>query len=328
MSDAEVSAALMAEGCERLRGFYEIGPVQRAAVESFADAVRQGVPEGFTPADARVLRKANHALALELHKWREAIINELVTAHIYTSEHDANPRKAVQDAITWNCQVALDPLVSSDAMALVRRGLEEAVQTCEEEGSRIDAGWKSCVDAIRGRIETMCADGLNGPAQANHYWVRRPHQRMDAIGLGRQKGADERGISFGMTGANMHFQIGVQRFLLAYEPTHQQEFEFMKNMLTHAISNIGVDPAAGPDSTVTTLVRNVPAPPSRLTDSEIGEIWFAAKIPGLTETSARILIRAAEERILSGARTAPRGGSGDRAWLADDEEFEGNPSFG
>lgn len=203
----------------------------------------------------------------ELHKWREAVINELVTAHIYTGEHDANPRKAVQDAITWNCQVALDPLVSSDAMALVRRGLEEAVQMCEEEGSRIDAGWKSCVDAIRKRIETMCAEGPGGATRAKSGGA-----------------APSAGLS--------------------------------------------ADLAAGPDRTVLSLVRVVCATPSRLTDSEIGEIWFAAKIPGLTETSARILIRAAEERILSGARTAPRGGFGDRAWLADDEEFEGNPSFG
>jgi hypothetical protein len=35
--------------------------------------------------------------------------------------------------------------------------------------------------------------------------------------------------------------------------------------------------------------------PRRLTDDQIGRIWFAAKIPGLIETDARRLIRAAEE---------------------------------
>lgn len=40
--------------------------------------------------------------------------------------------------------------------------------------------------------------------------------------------------------------------------------------------------------------------PRRLTDAEIGEVWFAAKIPGLTEANARRLIRAVEAR--SGAR--------------------------
>ena len=38
----------------------------------------------------------------------------------------------------------------------------------------------------------------------------------------------------------------------------------------------------------------------RLSDSEIGEVWFEAKIPGLTETQARLLIRAAERRLLGG----------------------------
>lgn len=37
------------------------------------------------------------------------------------------------------------------------------------------------------------------------------------------------------------------------------------------------------------------APARRLTDDEIGQIWFAAKIPGLTESDARRLIRDAEE---------------------------------
>lgn len=42
------------------------------------------------------------------------------------------------------------------------------------------------------------------------------------------------------------------------------------------------------------------APPQRrLTDDEIGRLWFQAKIPGLTETSARLLIRAAEEALRS-----------------------------
>lgn len=34
-----------------------------------------------------------------------------------------------------------------------------------------------------------------------------------------------------------------------------------------------------------------------LTDAEIGAIWFEAKIPGLTETNARLLIRATERKI-------------------------------
>lgn len=35
----------------------------------------------------------------------------------------------------------------------------------------------------------------------------------------------------------------------------------------------------------------------RLTDAKISEIWFKAGIPGLTETNARLLIRAAEKEL-------------------------------
>ena len=40
----------------------------------------------------------------ELMKWKEAVVNELIVAHIYSQAHDDSPRKAVHDAITWHCQ--------------------------------------------------------------------------------------------------------------------------------------------------------------------------------------------------------------------------------
>lgn len=45
------------------------------------------------------------------------------------------------------------------------------------------------------------------------------------------------------------------------------------------------------------LLAALDLPERRLTDAEIGEVWFAAKIPGLTETQARLLIRAAERKL-------------------------------
>ena len=54
--------------------------------------------------------------------WKDAVIDELVVCHIYNKEHDGDPRKAIHDAISWNVQVALDPLVSSDAQALIDKG--------------------------------------------------------------------------------------------------------------------------------------------------------------------------------------------------------------
>lgn len=67
----------------------------------------------------------------DAQEWREAVLNELIVAHIYNKEHDTNPRKAIHDAITWNCQVALDPAVSSDAQKLIAAAQAELAQAQE-----------------------------------------------------------------------------------------------------------------------------------------------------------------------------------------------------
>lgn len=59
-------------------------------------------------------------------EWKEAVINELIIGHIYSAVHETDPRKAVQDVISWNCSVVLDPSISSDAQALIDRGREQA----------------------------------------------------------------------------------------------------------------------------------------------------------------------------------------------------------
>lgn len=51
---------------------------------------------------------------------------------------------------------------------------------------------------------------------------------------------------------------------------------------------------------VTEPLFKAPPLPRRLSDSEISEVWFQSKITGLTETSARLLIRAAERRMGAG----------------------------
>lgn len=97
----------------------------------------------------RDLAAAREELAQE-RQWREAVLNELIVAHIYTKEHDTNPTKAIHDAITWNCQVALDPAVSSDAQALIaqereRAELAEARAAANEKDAK---RWKACLDSV------------------------------------------------------------------------------------------------------------------------------------------------------------------------------------
>jgi hypothetical protein len=69
------------------------------------------------------------AAALE-GPWKKAVIDQLVIAHIYQSKHDKDPRSALQDAISWNTDIALDPLVSSDAQKLIDQGAEQERKRC------------------------------------------------------------------------------------------------------------------------------------------------------------------------------------------------------
>lgn len=108
-----------------------------AFVARYLDHDTEGRPSGFakimTDEEFRLAIRAAYAQgAAQESQWREAVLNELIVAHIYTKEHDTNPRKAIQDAITWNCQVALDPAVSSDARKLIAQERERCAKVCEE----------------------------------------------------------------------------------------------------------------------------------------------------------------------------------------------------
>ena len=110
------------------------------------------------------LRMKQRAEAAERDEWKEAVLNELIVAHIYTKEHETNPLKAIRDAITWNCQVALDPAVSSDAQRLRDTYLQraEAAERKAEEAAR-DAGrgkrlLRECADFMAKFSEDCCAE--------------------------------------------------------------------------------------------------------------------------------------------------------------------------
>ena len=109
---------------------------------------------------------AREAELAELMKWKEAVINELIVAHIYSQVHDDSPRKAVHDAITWNCQVALDPAVSSDAQRLRDTYLQraEAAERKAEEAARDAARyrWLRSPDGAWPVVELPDASGYRG----------------------------------------------------------------------------------------------------------------------------------------------------------------------
>lgn len=59
--------------------------------------------------------------------WRDAVHDALVVAHILSAENAEDPRKAINDLLSWESAVALDPSVSSGARDLIERGKYEAV---------------------------------------------------------------------------------------------------------------------------------------------------------------------------------------------------------
>ena len=62
---------------DRMRAAIQASRAAKTTLASAAQpaAVQEGIPEGCTPADARVLREANHALAAESYELQEVLID-------------------------------------------------------------------------------------------------------------------------------------------------------------------------------------------------------------------------------------------------------------
>lgn len=57
--------------------------------------------------------------------WKSAVIDQLVISHILTAEHESNPRKALQDLLAFESDIAVDPRVSEAAAKLVEQARAE-----------------------------------------------------------------------------------------------------------------------------------------------------------------------------------------------------------
>lgn len=79
------------------------------------------------------LAEASRAEAEAPNPWKEAVHDALVINWAFTAEHEDNPRKAVSDLIAQEVRMALDPLISSDAQALIDRGRAEAEPLREQK---------------------------------------------------------------------------------------------------------------------------------------------------------------------------------------------------
>jgi hypothetical protein len=89
----------------------------------------EGVMRAVTGVSMTYAQLAEFAAKLD-GQWKEAVLNELIVGHIYQAKHETDPRKAIQDAISWNTEIALDPQVSSDAQALIDQGAAAEQKRC------------------------------------------------------------------------------------------------------------------------------------------------------------------------------------------------------
>jgi phosphoenolpyruvate-protein kinase (PTS system EI component) len=89
--------------------------------------------------------------------WRDAVGQMLATTEQTASD---DPRESLNRLIDWHVSVAMDPLVSSDARALVQRGRDEAQPSAETLRTLL----AECVqyvtdDGLRDRIHDAMGDG-------------------------------------------------------------------------------------------------------------------------------------------------------------------------
>lgn len=103
------------------------------------------------------LRAAILALLAESDgPWKRVVIEKLIVSHCYKNAHEDDPEAAVNDLISWEVAVALDPCVSSDAVKLIDAEAEACAKVCEQHPDccpGMDADFLRCADAIRARID-------------------------------------------------------------------------------------------------------------------------------------------------------------------------------
>ena len=101
--------------------------------------------------------------------FHDAVIDELVAAHIYRKEHDTDPTKAIKDVIDWNVMVALDPAVSNSAAAKVNARLSKALGLLLKHGVCLNCG-----ELYEHHEDEPFASCMCGTSEWHHF---TPHMR-------------------------------------------------------------------------------------------------------------------------------------------------------
>jgi hypothetical protein len=96
-----------------------------------------------TPWEGSILHMALDSLEsserreAELRAFKDTVIDALVCTCIYEAAHETDPRKALNDLLVWEGNVALDPKVSKAARELIERSTEPLNATIASQAARI-----------------------------------------------------------------------------------------------------------------------------------------------------------------------------------------------
>lgn len=97
--------------------------------------------------------------------FKEAVLDELVSLH---ASPDGTARELVKKVIELNCQIALDPRVSSEASGLVVDGLQRAAHACRIASLKPEANCSLCISAIEDAILRESAGGKSAAQESSN----------------------------------------------------------------------------------------------------------------------------------------------------------------
>lgn len=120
-----------------------------SALESILLSHKVPTPDYLFEAMGASVDALEREILAEDSDFKEAVLDELVSLH---ASVDGSARDLVKKAIKLNCQIALDPAVSSAAKGLVIQGLQLAEQICRTQGELPNASWTTCVLAIEREV--------------------------------------------------------------------------------------------------------------------------------------------------------------------------------
>lgn len=120
-----------------------------SALESILLSHKVPTPDYLFEAMGASVDALEREILAEDSDFKEAVLDELVSLH---ASPDGTARELVKKVIELNCQIALDPRVSSEASSLVVDGLQRAAHACRIASLKPEANCYSCISAIEDAI--------------------------------------------------------------------------------------------------------------------------------------------------------------------------------